>query len=226
MQSAAMTFWPINSLGHCSLRLDSQLHPLLHHGALETAATSAGDGEVLEPLTSSTVGPPLGLLLLSLPTILAMPSWLEQANQGWSGYWDNNWDRREINLRKKNEESNEQETSSRLVYYKAKVIRHIFLIHYSQHNSDGQQDRDGVLTKLGLEQAELTRKRLASLGLKFDKIVHSSMARVTETTDIISKHLLRVTKVSTDLLCEGAPIEPILPVLTGSPKLCITKMAH
>lgn len=42
---------------------------------------------------------------------------------------------------------------------------------------------------LGREQAELTGMRLASLGLKFDKIVHSSMTRATETTNIISKHL-------------------------------------
>lgn len=41
----------------------------------------------------------------------------------------------------------------------------------------------------GREQAELTGLRLASLGLKFNKIVHSSMTRAVETTDIISKHL-------------------------------------
>lgn len=41
----------------------------------------------------------------------------------------------------------------------------------------------------GREQAELTGKRLASLGMKFDKIVYSSMTRATETTEIISKHL-------------------------------------
>lgn len=41
----------------------------------------------------------------------------------------------------------------------------------------------------GREQAELTGLRLASLGLKFNKIVHSSMTRAIETTDIISKHL-------------------------------------
>ncbi|ETE60364.1 Serine/threonine-protein phosphatase PGAM5, mitochondrial, partial [Ophiophagus hannah] len=117
------------------------------------------------------------------------PSW--PCLLGWRGYWDNNWDRRQpsplINLRKKNEETNEQEASSHLACYRKKIIRHIFLVHHSQHNLDGQHR---VLNKLGLEQAELTRKRLASLGLKFDKIVHSSMARTTETTDIISKHLL------------------------------------
>ena len=47
----------------------------------------------------------------------------------------------------------------------------------------------GVFHLQGREQAELTGLRLASLGLKFNKIVHSSMTRAIETTDIISKHL-------------------------------------
>lgn len=41
----------------------------------------------------------------------------------------------------------------------------------------------------GREQAELTGKRLAALGLKYDVLIHSSMARATETANIISKHL-------------------------------------
>ncbi|XP_026540721.1 serine/threonine-protein phosphatase PGAM5, mitochondrial [Notechis scutatus] len=114
-----------------------------------------------------------------------------------------------MNLKKKkNEETGELEASSRLARYKTKATRHIFLIRHSQYNLEGQQDKDRILTKLGREQAELTGMRLASLGLKFDKIVYSSMARATETTNIISKHLPGVTKLSTDLLREGAPIEP------------------
>lgn len=46
-----------------------------------------------------------------------------------------------------------------------------------------------ILTFQGREQAELTGRRLASLGLKFDQIIHSSMTRATETTEIISKYL-------------------------------------
>lgn len=41
----------------------------------------------------------------------------------------------------------------------------------------------------GREQAELTGQRLAALGLKYDVLIHSSMARATETANIISKHL-------------------------------------
>jgi len=41
----------------------------------------------------------------------------------------------------------------------------------------------------GREQAEFTGERLAALGLKYDVMIHSSMARATETANIISKHL-------------------------------------
>lgn len=41
----------------------------------------------------------------------------------------------------------------------------------------------------GREQAELTGQRLASLGLKYDVLIHSSMTRATETAKIISKYL-------------------------------------
>lgn len=138
------------------------------------------------------------------------------------GVWDSNWDRREplslINLKKRNVESGEDELASRLDHYKAKATRHIFLIRHSQYNVDGSMEKDRTLTPLGREQAELTGIRLASLGLKFNKIVHSSMTRAVETTDIISKHLPGVCRVSTDLLREGAPIEPDPPVSHWKPE--------
>nr|XP_034955220.1 serine/threonine-protein phosphatase PGAM5, mitochondrial isoform X2 [Zootoca vivipara] len=177
----------------------------------QVVGKSSGDAPV--PLPPSAAPPP-GLLLLSSPANAAScpataPGWLEKPN---CGYWDDNWDRREplalMNLKKKNEETGEEEDSSHLAHYKAKATRHIFLIRHSQYNTDGNSDKERILTKLGREQAELTGQRLASLGLKFDKIVHSSMTRATETTNIISKHLPGVKKSSTDLLREGAPIEP------------------
>lgn len=115
-------------------------------------------------------------------------------------------------------ESGEDELTSRLDHYKAKATRHIFLIRHSQYHVDGSLEKDRTLTPLGREQAELTGLRLASLGLKFNKIVHSSMTRAVETTDIISKHLPGVSRVSTDLLREGAPIEPDPPVSHWKPE--------
>ncbi|NXO20842.1 PGAM5 phosphatase, partial [Cisticola juncidis] len=123
-----------------------------------------------------------------------------------------------INLKKKHEDTGEEELSSRLDHCKAKATRHIFLIRHSQYNLDGRADKDRTLTPLGREQAELTGRRLASLGLKFDQIIHSSMTRATETTEIISKHLPGVKKISTDLLREGAPIEPDPPVSHWKPE--------
>uniref|UniRef100_G1TZI2 Serine/threonine-protein phosphatase PGAM5, mitochondrial n=1 Tax=Oryctolagus cuniculus TaxID=9986 RepID=G1TZI2_RABIT len=123
-----------------------------------------------------------------------------------------------INLRKRNVESGEEELASRLDHYKAKATRHIFLIRHSQYHVDGSLEKDRTLTALGREQAELTGLRLASLGLKFNKIVHSSMTRAVETTEIISKHLPGVCRVSTDLLREGAPIEPDPPVSHWKPE--------
>ncbi|XP_065502327.1 serine/threonine-protein phosphatase PGAM5, mitochondrial isoform X1 [Caloenas nicobarica] len=171
---------------------------------------------------SASAAPP-GLLLLppAAASCPPAPGWIERP-AGTGGYWDSNWDRREplalINLKKKNEETGEEELASRLDHCKAKATRHIFLIRHSQYNLDGRADKDRTLTPLGREQAELTGQRLASLGLKFDQIIHSSMTRATETTEIISKHLPGVKKISTDLLREGAPIEPDPPVSHWKPE--------
>ncbi|KAL7839131.1 hypothetical protein SRHO_G00257890 [Serrasalmus rhombeus] len=135
--------------------------------------------------------------------------------------WDSNWDKRDpsfmLNSRKKEvggeENSSETENNS-----KPRATRHIFLIRHSQYNLNGNGDRERILTPLGREQAELVGQRLASLGLKYDVMVHSSMARAIETATIISKHLPGVELVSCDLLREGAPIEPIPPVTHWKPE--------
>lgn len=123
-----------------------------------------------------------------------------------------------MNLRKRNLESGEEELASRLDHDKAKATRHIFLTRHSQNHVDASQEKDRTLTPLGREQAEPTGLRLASLGLNFNKIVHSSMTRTIETTAVLSKHLPGVSKVSTDLRREGAPIEPDPPVSHWKPE--------
>ncbi|XP_018413114.1 PREDICTED: serine/threonine-protein phosphatase PGAM5, mitochondrial-like isoform X2 [Nanorana parkeri] len=138
-----------------------------------------------------------------------------------TGKWDYNWDRREpvslVNLRKINGETGEEELNAKLTKHKAKATRHIFLIRHSQYKLDGKTDEERVLTSLGREQAELTGQRLASLGFKYIHIVHSSMTRAKETTEIISKYLPAVKKSSSDLLREGAPIRPDPPVCHWKP---------
>ncbi|XP_019394561.1 PREDICTED: serine/threonine-protein phosphatase PGAM5, mitochondrial isoform X2 [Crocodylus porosus] len=208
--------------------------------ALALAACGLAGGSVLfsavavgkSPAKDAEPGPPgpapaptaPGLLLLppAAASCPAGPTWLERPTGAGVGYWDSNWDRREplalVNLKKKNEETGEEELASRLNHCKAKATRHIFLIRHSQYNLDGRADKDKTLTPLGREQADLTGHRLASLGLKFDKIIHSSMTRATETTEIISKYLPGVKKISTDLLREGAPIEPDPPISHWKPE--------
>ncbi|XP_040203747.1 serine/threonine-protein phosphatase PGAM5, mitochondrial-like isoform X3 [Rana temporaria] len=122
-----------------------------------------------------------------------------------------------VNLQKINGETGEEELNAKLTKHKAKATRHIFLIRHSQYRLDGKTDEERVLTSLGREQAELTARRLASLGLKYTHIVHSSMTRAKETTEIISKFFPGVKKSSSDLLREGAPIRPDPPVCHWKP---------
>ncbi|XP_055511507.1 serine/threonine-protein phosphatase PGAM5, mitochondrial isoform X3 [Leucoraja erinacea] len=68
------------------------------------------------------------------------------------------------------------------------------------------------------EQAELTGQRLASLGLNYDILIHSSMTRAKETATIIRKYLPGLEMMSCDLLREGAPIEPDPPVSHWKPE--------
>ncbi|XP_077317845.1 serine/threonine-protein phosphatase PGAM5, mitochondrial-like isoform X2 [Lithobates pipiens] len=138
-----------------------------------------------------------------------------------TGKWDRNWDRREpmsmVNLQKINGETGEEELNEKLIKHKAKATRHIFLIRHSQYRLNGKMDEERVLTSLGREQAELTGRRLESLGLKYTHIVHSSMTRAKETAEIISKFFPGVKKSSSDLLREGAPIRPDPPVCHWKP---------
>ncbi|XP_034726717.1 serine/threonine-protein phosphatase PGAM5, mitochondrial isoform X2 [Etheostoma cragini] len=135
--------------------------------------------------------------------------------------WDFNWDKRDPSAltNGKKKENASEDPSSEQDNGKPKATRNILLIRHSQYILSGNSDKERILTPLGREQAEFTGKRLAALGLKYDVLVHSSMARATETANIISKHLsgLGVELVSCDLLREGAPIEPVPPVTHWKP---------
>ena len=155
------------------------------------------------------------------PRAVQVPAWAGSAGP-WPGVWDCNGDRREplslANVRKRNPECGEEEPASRLDHDEAKATRHIFLARHSQNHVDASQEKDRTLTPPGGEQAEPTGLRLASLGLNFNKIVHSSMTRAIDTTAVVSEHLPGVSKVGTDLRREGAPIEPDPPVSHWKPE--------
>ncbi|XP_077943685.1 serine/threonine-protein phosphatase PGAM5, mitochondrial isoform X2 [Gasterosteus aculeatus] len=136
--------------------------------------------------------------------------------------WDFNWDKRDphtLTNGKKTSTPATEDPSSEPDTSKPKATRNILLIRHSQYNLSGTVDKERILTPLGREQADFTGKRLAALGLKYDIMIHSSMARATETANIISKHLAGpgVELVSCDLLREGAPIEPVPPVTHWKP---------
>ncbi|KAM7416384.1 hypothetical protein PAMA_018448 [Pampus argenteus] len=133
--------------------------------------------------------------------------------------WDFNWDKRDPSTltNGKKKESETEDPSSKQDNGKPKATRNILLIRHSQYNLSGNSDKERILTPLGREQAELTGQRLAALGLKYDVLIHSSMARATETANIISKYLPGVDLLSCDLLREGAPIQPVPPVTHWKP---------
>uniref|UniRef100_A0A8C7XFR1 Serine/threonine-protein phosphatase PGAM5, mitochondrial n=1 Tax=Oryzias sinensis TaxID=183150 RepID=A0A8C7XFR1_9TELE len=133
--------------------------------------------------------------------------------------WDFNWDKRDPSVLSngKRKESSTEDPSSEQDNSKPKATRNILLIRHSQYNLSGTSDKERILTPLGREQAEFTGQRLAALGLKYDVLIHSSMARATETAQIISKYLPGVDLVSCDMLREGAPIQPVPPVTHWKP---------
>ncbi|KAM8865673.1 serine/threonine-protein phosphatase PGAM5, mitochondrial isoform 2-T2 [Synchiropus picturatus] len=194
---------------------------------LRLACAVAGGSAVL--LVSAGVADSRGCFGEASPRLWPRLAVLKAATPAWSAAshtpspsgssWDFNWDKRDpsslINGKKK--ESSGEDPSAEQDNGKPKATRHILLIRHSQYKLSGSSDKERILTPLGREQAELTGQRLASLGLKYDILIHSSMARATETAGIISKHLPGVELVGCDLLREGAPIEPVPPVTHWKP---------
>ncbi|KAK1806937.1 hypothetical protein P4O66_005420 [Electrophorus voltai] len=130
-----------------------------------------------------------------------------------SGYgWDNNWDKRDPTSNPRRKERSKEENSSEAENSKPTATRHIFLIRHSQYNLNGNRDQEKTLTPLGREQAELTGQRLAALGLQYDVLIHSSMARATETANIISRYLpgenrtVVTTQLPSELLTQTSTI--------------------
>ncbi|VCW85597.1 unnamed protein product, partial [Gulo gulo] len=129
-----------------------------------------------------------------------------------------------LNLQKRYLDSGEEELACRLDHYEAKARPRIFLIWRSWNHVDSSMENEHTLKLLGHEQTELTGLWLASLGLKFNKIVHSAMSPEIETTDISNKHLPGICKVSTDLLREGTVIETNPPMPHWKPEAVFMKM--
>ncbi|XP_001354743.1 serine/threonine-protein phosphatase Pgam5, mitochondrial isoform X1 [Drosophila pseudoobscura] len=132
--------------------------------------------------------------------------------------WDHNWDLRDPkSLVKpvKNDLSQEQNRyNSELEKVVPKHARHIILIRHGEYLDVGDTDETHHLTERGREQAKYTGKRLCELGIKWDKVIASTMVRAQETADIILNEIdYEKAKVKNcAFLREGAPIPPQPPV--------------
>ncbi|XP_034671043.1 serine/threonine-protein phosphatase Pgam5, mitochondrial-like [Drosophila subobscura] len=95
-----------------------------------------------------------------------------------------------------------------------KHARHIILIRHGEYLDVGDTDETHHLTDRGREQAKYTGQRLQELGIKWDKVIASTMVRAQETADIILNEIdYEKTKVKNcAFLREGAPIPPQPPV--------------
>ncbi|XP_026330095.1 serine/threonine-protein phosphatase Pgam5, mitochondrial isoform X2 [Hyposmocoma kahamanoa] len=131
--------------------------------------------------------------------------------------WEKNWDHRDpcciVEPVKLSSPAEQNRYNSEIEKAKGTAWRHIFLIRHGQYNVNGASDREQKLTDLGRHQAEETGKRLASLGIKFDLLVRSTMMRAQETGGIISEQLdCNIPIHDCQLIEEGAPIPPEPPV--------------
>ena len=113
--------------------------------------------------------------------------------------WDSNWDQMEP-----------QPTAGQGETPPAKptATRHLILIRHGQYEMNHSESDKKILTELGRQQALATGERLKQLDQPFSYILHSTLIRAVQTAQLISKSLPDVPMKSTDLLKEGAPIEP------------------
>jgi len=87
-------------------------------------------------------------------------------------------------------------------------IHYLYLVRhgeYAHDNDDNEDERvNNGLVALGHEQARLVGERLASLPVKFDRLVSSELLRAKQTADDIG-HILHMTPARDSLLNECDP---------------------
>ncbi|XP_013167992.1 PREDICTED: serine/threonine-protein phosphatase Pgam5, mitochondrial isoform X1 [Papilio xuthus] len=137
--------------------------------------------------------------------------------------WEKNWDRREpqsiVQPPSPSKPEDDNRYNEQIEKAKSKAVRHLFLIRHGQYNLDGATDKERVLTELGRIQADVTGQRLATLQIKWDLLVRSTMTRAQETASIIAKHLSKDLEIKDcQLIEEGAPIPPEPPVGHWAPE--------
>uniref|UniRef100_A0A1B0C742 Serine/threonine-protein phosphatase PGAM5, mitochondrial n=1 Tax=Glossina palpalis gambiensis TaxID=67801 RepID=A0A1B0C742_9MUSC len=132
--------------------------------------------------------------------------------------WDSNWDYRSPRYLVKpivntstQEENRYNDDIERVT---PRSVRHIILVRHAEYLHAGDTDDTHNLTMRGCVQAKYTGRRLRELGVRWDKIIISTMTRAQETADIILKEIDFDPErlVNCSYIREGAPIPPQPPV--------------
>lgn len=133
--------------------------------------------------------------------------------------WDDNWDFRCVKslikpLKNSATPADENAQNEKIEKFKPKAVRHIYLVRHGEYLDDTDDDINHHLTETGRKQATFTGKRFKELGIKFDRVVASTMTRAQETMNLIVKEVdFDKSKVEhCSFIREGAPAIPEPPV--------------
>jgi len=97
------------------------------------------------------------------------------------------------------------------------ATRNLFLIRHGQYHTEESLEANRKLTVLGREQLEMTGCRLRELGIRFDRLVASTMTRAQESASIVHCQFPELCVENEPLLEEGAPVKPEPPLESWSP---------
>lgn len=157
--------------------------------------------------------------LMKEPQNIAQTSWTNSEKPiNPNALWDSNWDcRNPRSLVKpiKNDTPQEQNRYNAEIEKSCpKAVRHIILVRHGEYLDAGESDETHRLTERGRLQAKYTGQRLNELGIKWNKVIVSTMTRAQETAGIILKEIDVDPKNVRNCayIREGAPIPPQPPV--------------
>jgi len=162
-----------------------------------------------------------GMMASKSPRLLPLPS----------ASWNSDWDRGTIGSKPASSTkpgassgaassgaaSEQCSSSSPLPSPAPTATRNLFLIRHGQYHTEESLEADRKLTVLGREQLDLTGCRLRELGIRFDRLVASTMTRAQESASIVHKHFPELCIENEPLLEEGAPVKPEPPIESWSP---------
>lgn len=133
--------------------------------------------------------------------------------------WDKNWDFRNIKsalkpLKRSATPAEENDYNEKVEKLKTKAIRNIYLVRHGEYLDNTIHDANHHLTPTGRKQATITGQRLKELGIRFDRVVASTMTRAQETAELIVNEIdFDKAKVENcSFIREGAPAIPEPPI--------------